>query len=113
MDKKKKVYEKLQKTAEIMEQLLEIALADGVVSAEEKPILHSVNDHLQQYVRLIIDNLEQGVPNQAEIKKIEQSLLLQTKKFAEMDAQISEDELKLLEALNSMVGELYFLSKQE
>ncbi|MCY3414120.1 MAG: hypothetical protein INQ03_20920 [Candidatus Heimdallarchaeota archaeon] len=102
MSDTKSVLEKLQKANRIMEDLIDLAVEDKSISADEQDILFSINTNLAEYAKLIIDSVSDNVISDEEKKKIEaleQKIVDDANDIAMSDSNLSKDEKRMLTAL--------------
>ena len=107
MSDTEKVYEKLGKANRVMEDLIDIAVADKNISEEEKQILFSINKNLEQYARLIIESISDNKITDQErqaIADLEQKIIDDANNIALNDENLSSDEKKLLYRLIDTIG---------
>ncbi|MHA2251884.1 MAG: hypothetical protein ACXAD7_16085 [Candidatus Kariarchaeaceae archaeon] len=103
------IMEKLQKANKLMEDLIDLTMADKEISEEEKKILFCINDYLNDYVRIIITTVSDNKiteEEKKELKEIEQNIISDAKKIAMEDSYLSDDERALLDSLVKAVNDL-------
>lgn len=91
----------------MMEDLIEIAVADKNISEEEQKILFSINKNLEQYARLIIESISDNEITDEEkedIAMLEQKIIDDANNIALNDENLSDDEKKLLYRLIDTIG---------
>lgn len=98
--------EKVQSASRIMEKLIDLAMADEVVTNEEKAILSSINEALHNYLNVIISSLNTGMVDKEQLKKMETEIVKKCEKIAESDGKVTEEEKVLLDELVYLVEEL-------
>ena len=107
MSESEKIYQKLGRANRVMEDLIDIAVADKNISDEEKEILFSINKNLEQYARLIINSISDDKISDQEkedIAALEQKIIDDANNIALNDENLSEDEKKLLYRLIDTIG---------
>lgn len=107
MSDAEKIYEKLGRANRVMEDLIEIAVADKNISEEEQKILFSINKNLEQYARLIIESISDNEITDEEkedIAMLEQKIIDDANNIALNDENLSDDEKKLLYRLIDTIG---------
>lgn len=107
MSDAEKIYEKLGRANRVMEDLIEIAVADKNISEEEQKILFSINKNLEQYARLIIESISDNKITDEEkedIAMLEQKIIDDANNIALNDENLSDDEKKLLYRLIDTIG---------
>lgn len=107
MSDAEKIYEKLGRANRVMEDLIEIAVADKNISEEEQKILFSINKNLEQYAKLIIESISDNEITDEEkedIAMLEQKIIDDANNIALNDENLSDDEKKLLYRLIDTIG---------
>ena len=79
----------------IIESITKTALADGVITEEERQILESVQINVLVYDQALEDALEDGIIDQEE----QDTVLNDAYEIAEVSQGVSKDEIKLLQVL--------------
>lgn len=103
------VLDRLQKANRVMEDLIDLALSDDKITDEEQEILFSINDNLQEFVKLSIKSVSDNVISDKESDKLKQ---LQTKiiedanKVALKDSNVTDDEKALIDTLVESIKNL-------
>lgn len=97
---------RLQQANRLMENLIDLSMADNMMSQDEKDILFSINDNMQAYAEEIMKSISDGNVSQEELQKIgelENKIISDARHMAERDANVTENERKLLtELINSI-----------
>ena len=86
----------------IIKAMAEKALQDGIITADERDLLVSIQYNAALLEVYIEDALEDGIINRTEaakIKKLEENLINKAWKVAEADGEITDEEKELIEAL--------------
>lgn len=86
----------------IIKAVAEKALQDGIITADERDLLVSIQYSATQLEVYIEEALEDGIINRkeaAKIKKLEDELIQKAWKVAEADGEITSEEKELIEAL--------------
>ncbi|MHA2504178.1 MAG: hypothetical protein ACXAE3_15070 [Candidatus Kariarchaeaceae archaeon] len=94
----------LKEIDEFIDQLGDIAGADGKITAEEQTVLDEIMNDLSDYRILVMDVLEDGVVTEEESVSMQRSLdniINNASKIALSDGRLSDDEEILIESLIS------------
>ncbi len=92
--------------SDIISKMTEIALADGRITEEEQELLASAQVNLLMYDEALAKALEDGIIDQNELELLEgfkEQIIQDAILVSEISEGISEDELKILDALIHLV----------
>ena len=96
------VLDKLQTANRVMENLIDLSMADDRMSEDEKKMLLSINANLENYAKAIIESVGDGKISEKEnlkINQIEQMIIKDAQSIAQEDEKISDEEKRLLDML--------------
>ena len=97
---------KLQQANQVMEDLIDLAMSDEKISTDEQQILFTINENLQEYVKLTIASVSDNViteEEQQKLSEVRQKIINEAEKVAKNDEQVSLEEKKLLDSLVSAI----------
>ncbi|MCH8907663.1 MAG: hypothetical protein IH840_11280 [Candidatus Heimdallarchaeota archaeon] len=94
---------------ELLDELLEVAQSDGIVSSDEKNLIKTVEKEMAKYQNLLKKANEDGVIDKGEkLKLFGMRLNVVRKAFdtVQKDMQVTKDEQDLLDALMAKLNKL-------
>ncbi len=92
--------------SDIVAKMTEIALADGKITEEEQELLASAQVNLLMYDEALAKALEDGIIDEEEMELLEgfkEQIIQDAILVSEVSQGISEDELRILDALIHLV----------
>ena len=93
----------------ICNKLLEIAKANGIVSADESNILDSVRMDIQKYYTVLDESYKDNIitaDEQHQLYEIRKEILEDALKIAKSDSRITREEYNLLRAIRDIILDL-------